>query len=178
MSNTKRLTYQRTQTGADFSRYTKAVGFPAGIFLLSMFTVHRFNLFGLNIIAPMTAVMWICGIVVSWFLPSHRKATLRETHITIGVYLVSLTVFKELVSAISGISSEMLMATYNQAIPVTSGQAFSGYLQTMLWITAIMTPVGFILMQVKKMFTMRRKQEVRNFHDRLLGTRRNGGHFD
>ena len=52
MSTAKRLTYQRTQTGADFSRYAKAVGFPAGIFLLSIFTVHRFNLFGLNIIAP------------------------------------------------------------------------------------------------------------------------------
>ena len=164
-SDSKRLTYQRSQGSADLTRYAKAIGFPAGIFLLTLFTVHRFNLFGVN-------------ILVSWFLPSHRKSCLRETHVTIGVYLISLTVFKELVSAISGVSAEMLMATYNQAIPVTSGQAFSGYLQTMLWITAIMTPVGFIFMQVKKVFTMRRKQEVRDFHDRLLGTRKNGGHFD
>jgi len=177
-SDSKRLTYQRSQGSADLTRYAKAIGFPAGIFLLTLFTVHRFNLFGVNIIAPMTGIMWICGILVSWFLPSHRKTCLRETHVTIGVYLISLTVFKELVSAISGVSAEMLMATYNQAIPVTSGQAFSGYLQTMLWITAIMTPVGFIFMQVKKVFTMRRKQEVRDFHDRLLGTRKNGGHFD
>ncbi len=72
----------------------------------------------------------------------------------------------------------MLMATYNQAIPVTSGLAFSGYLQTMLWITTIMTPVGFIFMEVKKVFTMRRKQEAKKFRDRMLGTRQNGKHFD
>ena len=143
-----------------------------------MFTIHRFTLFGMNIIAPMTGVMWACGVIVGWFLPSHREATLRETHITIGVYLISLIIFKELVAKISGVSSEMLMATYNQAIPVTSGQAFSGYLQTMLWITAIMTPVGFLGMQVKKVFTMRRNQEAKRFHDRLLGSRRNGGNFD
>lgn len=173
-----RLTYQRAQASADFSRYAKAIAFPGGIFLLAMFTIDHFNLFGVNIIAPMVGIMWACGVIVSWFLASHRRATLRETHVTIGVYLISLIVFKELVASISGISSEMLMATYNQAIPVTSGQAFSGYLQTMLWITTIMTPVGFIFMEVKKVFTMRRKQEAKRFRDRMLGTRQNGKHFD
>ena len=57
-----------------------------------MFTIHRFTLFGMNIIAPMTGVMWACGVIVGWFLPSHREATLRETHITIGVYLISLII--------------------------------------------------------------------------------------
>ena len=173
-----RLTYQRSQSNADLSRYLKAVGYPVGIFLLTMFAINRFKLFGVNIIAPMTGIMWLCGVIVSWFLPSHRHDTLKETHITIGVYLISLIVFKELVAKISGVSSEMLMATYNQAIPFTSGQAFSGYLQTMLWITTIMTPVGFIGMQVKKMFTLHRKQEAKRYHDRLLGTRPNGNNFD
>ena len=150
-----RLTYQRFQSNTDLSRYLKAIGYPVGIFLLTMFAINRFNLFGVNIIAPMTGIMWLCGVIVAWFLPSHRHDTLKETHITIGVYLISLIVFKELVAKISGVSSEMLMATYNQAIPVTSGQAFSGYLQTMLWITTIMTPVGFIGMQVKTMSEMR-----------------------
>lgn len=173
-----RLTYQRAQSGADMTRYFKAIAYPIGIFILAMFTINRLNLFGLNIVAPMTALMWVCGVVVGWFLPSHRDSVLRETLITIGVYLVSLIIFKELVGTISNVTSEMLMATYNQAIPVTSGQAFSGYLQTMLWITAIMTPVGFLGMQIKKMFTMRRNQEAKKFHDRLLGTRPNANHYD
>lgn len=175
---TQRLTYQRAQANADITRFAKAVAYPIGLFMLAMFVINRFNLFGVNIIAPFTGIMWLCGLVVAWFLPSHRAGTLRETHITIGVYLVSLTIFKELVGAISGVSSEMLMATYNQAIPVTSGQAFSGYLQTMLWITTIMTPVGFLGMQVKKMFTLKRNQEAKKYHDRLLGTRQNSGQYD
>ena len=72
----------------------------------------------------------------------------------------------------------MLMATYNQPIPVTSGAAFSGYLQTMLWITTIMTPVGFIVMEVKKLFTLRRTAETKKFHDNLLGVRKNGRPHD
>lgn len=174
----KRLTYQRAQANADIYRYAKAVAFPCGLFLLAMFTIKHFNLFGINLIAPMVGIMWVCGIIVGWFLPSQRRSVLRETHVTIAVYLISLTVFKELVASISGISAEMLMATYNQAIPVTSGQAFSGYLQTMLWITTIMTPVGFIFMEVKKVFSLRRKKEAKNYRDRLLGTRQNGKHFD
>lgn len=174
----ERLTYKRAQANADLFRYVKAIAFPVGIFMLAMFTIDRLNLFGINIVAPLTSVMWLSGIIVGLIQPSLRRATLRETHITIGVYLISITLFKELVASISGISSEMLMATYNQPIPVTSGAAFSGYLQTMLWITTIMTPVGFIIMEVKKLFTMRRTQEAKKFHDTLLGARKNGKAYD
>ena len=174
----ERLTYKRAQANADLFRYVKAVAFPVGIFMLAMFTIDRLNLFGVNIVAPLTSVMWIVGIVVGLIQPSLRRATLRETHITIGVYLISITLFKELVASISGISSEMLMATYNRRIPVTSGAAFSGDLQTMLWITTIMTPVGFIVMEVKKLFTLRRTAETKKFHDNLLGVRKNGRPHD
>lgn len=173
-----RLTYKRAQANADLFRYVKAIAFPVGIFMLAMFTIDRLSLFGVNIVAPLTSVMWIVGIVVGLIQPSIRRATLRETHITIGVYLISITLFKELVASISGISSEMLMATYNQPIPVTSGAAFSGYLQTMLWITTIMTPVGFIVMEVKKLFSFRRTAETKKFHDNLLGVHKNGRPYD
>lgn len=172
------MVYKRAQANVDFMRYAKAIGFPITIFLLTMFTIDRFNLFGINIIAPLTGVMWGCGVIVGILQPSHRRSVLRETLITMGVYLVSMIVLKELVSTISGVSSEMLMATYNQAIPVTSGEAFSGYLQTMLWITAIMTPVGFVFMQLKKLFTLHRNQEAKKFKEHLFGTRENGKHFD
>lgn len=178
MEEQRPLVYKRSQANADLSRYARAVAFPVGIFLLTIFTIDHFNLFGVNIIAPLTGIMWLTGAVVGFLQPSLRHSVLKETLITIGVYLISLIVFKELVSTISGVSSEMLMATYNQAIPVTSGEAFSGYMQTMLWITAIMTPVGFIFMQVKKVFTMRRTKEAKKTRDELLGTRPIGRNFD
>lgn len=177
-NETERLTYKRAQSNADISRYLKAIAFPVFNFLLAMFTIDHFNLFGYDLIAPLTGVMWGVGVLVAFILPSHRRSVLKETHVTTAVYLISLIVIKELITAISGVSSEMLMATYNQVLPVTSGAAFSGYMQTMLWITTIMTPVGFIFMQVKKMFTMRRNSEAKKFHDKLLGTRKNGRHFD
>lgn len=178
MQENERLTYKRAQSNADIFRYLKAIAAPVGLFLLAMFTIDHFNLFGYDLIAPLTGVMWACGVAVAWFLPSHRRSVLKETHVTVAVYLISLTVLKELIGTISGVSAEMLMAAYNQVLPVTSGAAFSGYLQSMLWITTIMTPVGFIFMQVKKMFTMHRNNEAKKFHDRLLGTRKNGKHFD
>lgn len=178
MDSQDKLVYQRAQASADITRYIKAIAYPIGIFLLMMFTINRFNLFGVNILAPLNAIMWLCGVAVAWALPLQRRSVLRETHVTITVYLITLMLLKELVASISGVSSEMLMATYNQVIPVTSGAAFSGYLQTMLWITTIMTPVGFITMQVKKVFSFRRKQEIKKVRDRLLGTRTNDNHFD
>lgn len=175
---TEKLTYKRSQSNADITRFIKATAVPVGVFLLSMFTIDRFNLFGYDLIAPLTALMWVCGVVVAWFLRAQRRSVLKETHVTIAIYMISLTVFKELISAISGVSSEMLMATYNQVLPVTSGAAFSGYMQSMLWITTIMTPVGFVFMEVKKMFSLKRNSEAKKFHDRLLGTRQNQRHFD
>ncbi len=174
----EKLTYKRAQSNADIFRYLKAIALPVFNFLLAMFTIDHFNLFGYDLIAPLTGVMWGCGALVAFFQPSHRRSVLKETHVTTAVYLISLIVIKELISTISGVSAEMLMATYNQVLPVTSGAAFSGYMQSLLWITTIMTPVGFIFMQVKKLFTMHRNQEAKKFHDKLLGTRRNGKHFD
>ncbi len=173
-----RLTYKRAQSKADISRYLKACAVPVGVFLLAMFTIDRFKQFGYDLIAPMTALMWVCGVGVAFYLQSQRRSILKETHVTIAIYLISVTVFKELITAISGVTAETLMAAYNQVLPVTSGAAFSGYMQTMLWITTIMTPVGFVFMQVKKMFSLRRNAEAKKFHDRLLGTRPNGRHFD
>ena len=178
MEDQKPLVYNRAQSNADIWRYVKAVALPVFVFLLNIFTIDHFKLFGLNIIAPLSGLMWLTGAVVAIAQPSLRHSVIKETMVTIGAYLPALLLFKLLVAKVSGVSSEMLMATYNQAIPVTSGEAFSGYMQTMLWITAIMTPVGFIGMQIKKLFTMRRTKDAKRTRDQLLGTRPIGKNFD
>ena len=55
---TQRLTYQRAQANADITRFAKAVAYPIGLFMLAMFVINRFNLFGVNIIAPLQE---LCG---------------------------------------------------------------------------------------------------------------------
>ena len=69
----------------------------------------------------------------------------------------------------------MLMASYNQAIPLTSGSTISGYLQTLLWIASVMTPLGFVGMQGKKIYSFRRKASKQKFFEQTRGLR-DAGH--
>ena len=74
----------------------------------------------------------------------------------------------------AGVSSEMLMASYNQAIPLTSGSTISGYLQSLLWIASVMTPLGFIGMQAKKIYSFHRKASKQKFFEQTRGLRDTG----
>ena len=174
----KELTYREGTTSNDIFRYIKAIGFPFIIFMLSLFTISRFALFGSKVIAPLSGIMWLFGVFVAFMLPSQRKSVLNETHATIGGYYIGLILIREMIALISGVSSEMLMATYGQAIPITSGTAFSGTLQSIMWATAIFVPFGFITMQGKKVLTLRRKGNKNREIERLRGIRDNGGHLE
>ena len=81
---------------------------------------------------------------------------------------------RELIALVSGVSSEMLMASYNQAIPLTSGSTISGYLQSLLWIASVMTPLGFMGMQAKKIYSFRRKASKQKFFEQTRGLRDTG----
>lgn len=170
-NNKTPITYKQNMSGADLFRYMKAVGLPLGIFLLSLLAIQSLAGFGTKLVAPMTAVMWAIGAISAIILPSHRGSILTETHVAIAGYLATLVALKEIIAMMSGVSSEMLMAAFNQAIPVTSGSAISGWLQTLMWITAAMTPIGFVGMQVKRIFSFKRNQSTQKTFDRLRGIR-------
>lgn len=170
--NQNPITYKQSMSGSDFFRYVKAVSLPIGVFLLSLVAIQSLAGFGSKLIAPLTAVMWVTGSVCALILPSHRGSILSETHVAIAGYLATLMALKEIVAMMSGVSSEMLMAAFNQAIPTPSGSAISGWLQTLMWITAAMTPVGFVGMQVKRVFSFRRQQSTQKTFDRIRGIRR------
>lgn len=157
MDNKNVLSYKQKASHADMMRYFRAVALPIGIFLLGIFTITQFGPFGTKIIAPVTGIMWVFGVGCSVALPSQRLSILRETHATIAIYLVGLTGIRELISLASGVSAEMLMAAFGQAIPLTSGSTFANWLQNLLWITALLTPLGFVIMQGKKVYSFRRK---------------------
>ena len=174
MKEIKPITYKKGVNGADIYRYVKAVGIPVSVILLALFVINRFAQFGDNLIAPLTGIMWSFGALCALLLPSHRVSILTETHVTIVCYLLSMTGIRELIALVSGVSAEMLMASYNQAIPLTSGSTISGYLQTLLWIAAVMTPLGFVGMQAKKVYSFRRKASKQKFFDQTRGLRDTG----
>ena len=96
------------------------------------------------------------GVAAAWKIPSQRKDTLRETYIGVAGYVLGLTLLRFLIGIAATTSSEQLMATYSQAMPVSTGSTISGFLQSMLWILSFMTPITFITMQAKKFVTFRR----------------------
>lgn len=171
----QQITYKQKMSGADLFRYVKAVAFPLAVFVIALIAIQNLAGFGTKLVAPLTGIMWCMGVVCCFLLPSHRTSILKETHMTIGIYLITLVALKYIVAMMSGVSSEMLMEAFNQAIPTTSGSAISGWLQSLMWITAVMTPVGFIGMQGKRVFSFRRKAAKEKFMEQTRGVRSNGG---
>lgn len=169
MDNKEKITYKQKLSRNDIFRYVKAIVLPMGILVLSLIAIQSLAGFGTKLVAPMTAVMIICGLICAIWLPSRRTSILNETYITVGGYLVALLSFKYLISLMSGVSAEMLMDAFDQPLPVTSGSAISGWLQTLMWVTSVMTPFGFIGMEVKRLFTFKRKNSKQRFLDQTRG---------
>ena len=169
--NDKTLTYRHGNGAKDILRYMKAIALPVGIFLLCLFCISSFAGFGTIIVAPLTGVMWGFGVLCAILLPSHRNTILNETCVTIGCYVAALVVIEQLISLISGVSAETLMAAFNQVVSVTGGSTFAGYLNTFMWITTIMTPIGFVGLQVKRLFTFKRKANKAKALEQARGIR-------
>ena len=74
---------------------------------------------------------------------------------------------------ISGVSTEMLIASYGQLVSLTGGSAVQGYIQNILWISAIMVPLGFIAMQAKKLVQFKRLSAKNKALDRIRSIREN-----
>lgn len=169
----KAITYKQKMSATELFRYVKAVILPIGVFILSLFVIQALAGFGSKLVAPLTGIMWAFGAICAIWLPSHRGSIMKETHMTIGIYLLTLIALKTIISLMSGVSAEMLMAAFNQAIPTTSGSAVSGWLQNLMWINGVMTPFGFIGMQGKRLFTFKRKASKEKFFDQARGIRSN-----
>lgn len=171
MEQKRSITYKQSMSSSDLFRYVKAVALPVGVFVLCLITISSLAGFGTKLVAPMTAVMWVVGAICAAIQPSHRANVLSETHVAIAGYLAMLLALKKIIAMMSGVSSEMLMAAFNQAMPVTSGSAISGWLQNLMWITAAMTPIGFVAMQVKRVFSFRKERSTKKAFEGLRGSR-------
>lgn len=152
----KNITYKQGVTSVEIANYTKAITIPIGLFLLSLLIISDFGAFGTNIVAPAASMMWLGGAIVAWKVPSQRMSTLKETYIGVGGYLLGLFLFKVMIGITANTSSEQLMASFSQAMPISTGSTISGFLQSMLWILACITPITFLGMMGKKFITFRR----------------------
>lgn len=164
----ERLTYKKQST-SDFNRFVKPIVMPLVTLLLTVITVSIYVTPSVNsiapvsvgkvLIAPIVAIMWAFGAAVAWLLPSQRTSTLNETHLTIGGFLIAMLGFKLLYALLLNASTD---------IPV------AGYIQNMMWIGAIGTPIGFIGMMAKKIYTFKRKASNKKFYEQIHSYRDSG----
>lgn len=168
------LTYKQNMSKREVYRVIQAIGIPLGLFGLALFTISNFANFGTKLICPLSGAMWAIGVIVALLMPSQRKEVLNQTMVVCAIYFLGLLGLKILLGIVSGVSSEMIAASYSQAIPTSTGNAIPGYLQTMMWFTAVLIPVGEISMQVKRLFQFKKSQTLQKTFGQKRSLRDNG----
>ena len=170
----ERLTYQKNMSKQELYRVIKAIGIPIIVFGLGLFTISNFATFGSMLICPLSGAMWVIGVVVAFLMPSQRQEVLSQTMTVCASYFLALLGLKILLAFASGVSSEMIAASYDQVIPTSTGNAIPGYLQTMMWFVAILLPMGDIAMQVKRLFQFKKTKTLQDTMAQKRGMRETG----
>lgn len=173
MKGKQNLSYKRNMSKKEALHTLKAIGLPLLVFGLGLFTISSFANFGTKLICPLSGAMWMVGFIVAFLMPSQRSEVLNSTLVTLSIYYLALLGLKILLAVVSGVSSEMIAASYNQAIPTSTGNAIPGYLQTMMWFTAVLLPIGEIGMQVKRLFQFKKNQTLQKTFSQVRGFRNN-----
>lgn len=171
MQDRKHYTYVKKASGQDLSKIVRAVAFPVAVFFLSIFGITIFQNFGRLLMAPCIGFMWITGAVVAWYMPAQRKSIINETLTFIASYNGTLLGLRELVGMTSGISAEMLMATFGQPLSVATANTIPGWLQNALYASAAMIPLGFLGMEGKRMISFVRSENKKRALEQLRNIR-------
>ena len=171
MSN---LTYKRNMSRQEFSHMAGAVLYPLGVFLFGVFVISDFAAFGTKLICPLSAAIWIAGFVIALLMPSMRKEILRQTIKMNLVYYATLYGLKVVIGMVSGVSAEMIAASYDFAIPTSTGNAVPGYLQNILYFTAVLTPASFVVMQIKRFSEFSKNISLQKSFGRTRSVRNSG----
>ena len=172
--NRAEMTYVTKTSREDSFAMLKAVAIPALGFGLEIFTISSFAAFGTKIISPASAIMWIVGFVVALLMPPERTEVLRQTMMMCSIYCLTPMGLKLALGHVSGASSEMIAASYGQAIPTTTGNTLPGIVQNILWYSSFGIPAGYIIMQVKRVIQFSHKKSLQDTFRKVRGIN-NGG---
>ena len=174
MRNKNDITYKQELTANEIGRYIKSIIAPAGVFILLLFTIKQFGDFGTKLICPLASLMWIFGAALQIIMPSHRKECIKETVIGVGVYSATLLIMRQLLLMASGVSSQMIMASYDTPVSSVTGNVIPGYVNMALMITSVAVPIGFLGMQIKRVFSFKRLASRKRIFEQERSIRSNG----
>lgn len=171
MQNVKNATYVKKASGKDRTKLVWAIVFPVAVFFLSVIGISVFRNFGRILMAPLIGAMWIVGAGCALYMPSQRKSIITETLTVVATYNATLLSLRQLIAITSGVSSQMLMATFGQPLATASSNTIPGFLQNALYISAAMIPLGFLGMQGKRILQFRRSANKQRTMEQLRGIR-------
>lgn len=152
----KDLVYEKGVSRRDIIQILYDVGLPMGVFSLGLYTISTYAEFGTRLISPVSVGMWLTGIIVSIIMSGDRRDIIRQTLIACGLYFAAMLGLKYILAIVSGVSGEMIAASYDQTIPTVSGNILPGVASNAIWAVSFMYPAGFIGMQGKRLFQFRR----------------------
>lgn len=152
----KDLVYEKGISRRDILQVLYDIGLPMGVFSLGLYVISTYAEFGTRLISPVASAMWLIGIAVAIIMPGDRREVIRQTVIACGLYFGAMLLLKYVLAVVSGVSGEMIAASYDQTIPTVSGNILPGVASNAIWAVSFMYPAGFIAMQGKRVFQFRR----------------------
>ncbi len=113
----------------------------AYIIAMWIYNVKAYYNFGKFIIGPAVSAMFAVGAIVGFIIPAQRTEIAKDVKKFCAGYVSILFVYRIVIKLVSGVSPENFSAAFNQALPQTTSTSILGWLQTILWIAAILGPV-------------------------------------
>ena len=156
MKGVHQTKYEKKFTFKDFARYAKSILIPFLLFIFVIITINYFKNFGNVVISTMTSIMWGFGTITAIKIIPRRKEIIKETEIGIAGYCAMLILFHIISDFMARTSGAQLQATFSEAIPMSSSNTVTGFLQTAFWITSVMVPVSLLIKLGKEFVTFKR----------------------
>ena len=141
------------------------------IFVFWIIVVKLYANFGIKWIVPSVSAMWIVGAITTHFVPDDRENTVKSTRNSVAGYLLFLFMYRFVIQYIGGISSAEIAVSLGINITATAGMAISSWLQNILLITSVMTPVGYLIWCAQKFKTFHGRETKSGAFDRLKDIR-------
>ena len=118
MNNSNPITYKQKLGGRTILRLLKSVFAPIAVFVLTIIAVNVYgDGFGKNIIGLFVSIMWGFAIVLAIIFPSQRDTIIKEVLVCVLIYTGGLLGLREVILAVSGVTTQTLMASFGQQLP-------------------------------------------------------------
>lgn len=170
--NTKpRLVYANKKSTELLLKSTKIILLYAIIFVLWIVVARLYANFGTKWIVPSVSAMWIIGAITTYAVPDDRENTVKSTRNAVAGYLLFLFLYRFVIQYISGFSSQELAVSLGINITATAGMAIGAWLQNILLITSVMTPVGYLIWCAQKFKTFHGRETKSGAFNRIKDIR-------